>query len=1108
MVEGDRPLKLGSPRQRSLLALLLLHRAEPVSSERLIDELWGEQAPPSAIKIIQGHVSDLRKLLGDGLLATHGRGYMLQVGSDQTDLDRFESLVAEGRRALREGDAEIAAARLRAGLGLWRGSPLADFAYESFAQSEIARLEEARLAALEDRIDSELALGEHSGLVGELEALVREHHLRERFIGQLMLALYRSGRQAEALEVYREARRRLLDELGLEPGRELAQLERGILAQDPLLGPSGVGDRRARARIAVRGRRSGVAIAAAGAIMLAGLIALAATLAGSGAVAVRVAANSVAAIDARSNRVTAAVPVGARPGAVAVGSGSLWVANLDDQTISRIDPRSLQTLRTIPVAGPPTGIATSAGRVWVVESNRDTALRPDTSSIAVRRVDPEFNARGPAVKVGNVVPSGPGALTTQGNSVWVAPSTGPLTRLNAASGAVAQQLDPNASPAGIAAGEGALWISDNEAGNVVRVDPTGLLTPIAVGNGPSGITVGAGAVWVADSLDDAVVRIDPGTRSVTATIRVGRSPAGLAFGAGSVWVANSGDGTVTRIDPHTNRVHATITVGGSPQAITVANGKVWVSVGARSIGPGHRESGGGTLRMVSSTDVDYIDPALAYSFDTNKLLHATCAKLINYPDKAGPAGSQLTPEIAQALPARSADGRTYTFTIRHGFRFSPPSNEPVTARTFKRTIERTLNPKMHSPLGRYLGDVVGAEAYMAGEASHVAGVVASANKLTIRLLEPAPEFLARLAQPAFCAVPSNTPITPNGVRVLPSAGPYYIASHTPGQGVVLMRNPNYHGNRPHHFARIELAVGISGRRAVDEINAGAADYSELGTDVFPSHTVNGLASRLAARYGPGSAPAARGGQQYFINPVPHLDYFNLNTHRKLFRDVRMRQAVNYAIDRRALARLGDGFQPWPARPADHYLPPGIPGFRDVRVYPTTPDVSRARELANGRGRTAVLYTCNKSPCPEQAQIIKTNLAAIGIDLQIKTFPYATLFTREARPAEPFDLAWQGWLPDYFDPAAMLTSMLHDSDVGPTFDHPGYQRKLTAAARRSGPGRYLTYGELDLDLARNAAPLAAFGNGSTHDLFSARIGCQTFGIYGVDLAALCLRHTHS
>jgi predicted ATPase/DNA-binding SARP family transcriptional activator/class 3 adenylate cyclase len=234
-VDGDRVLALGTPRQRALLAVLVLHRGEPVSSERLIDELWGEQAPASAIKIVQGYVSNLRKVLTDGLLVTCGHGYLLQTEPGQIDVDRFESLVAEGRHALRGGDARTAVARLRGALGLWRGPPLADFAYETFAQAEIARLEERRLVVLEQRIDAELALEDPAALVAELAALAREHPLRERVWGQLMLALYRAGRQGEALEAYQHAREQLADELGLEPGPALKTLQVQILEQAPEL---------------------------------------------------------------------------------------------------------------------------------------------------------------------------------------------------------------------------------------------------------------------------------------------------------------------------------------------------------------------------------------------------------------------------------------------------------------------------------------------------------------------------------------------------------------------------------------------------------------------------------------------------------------------------------------------------------------------------------------------------------------------------------------------------------------------------------------------------------------------------------------------------------
>jgi DNA-binding SARP family transcriptional activator len=238
VLERDVVQPLGGAKQRAVLAILILHRGELVSGERLADELWGERPPATAAKTLQGYISRLRKTLGEDVLRTRGRGYVLTLPSGRLDLDEFERLAGEGRAALSAGDAATAAERLRSALGLWRGPPLADFTYEPFAQAEIARLEEARMANLEDRIEADLALARHGQLVAELERLVREHPVRERLRGQLMLSLYRAGRQADALECYRIGRRAMIDELGLEPGRTLQELEAAMLRHDAALDPA------------------------------------------------------------------------------------------------------------------------------------------------------------------------------------------------------------------------------------------------------------------------------------------------------------------------------------------------------------------------------------------------------------------------------------------------------------------------------------------------------------------------------------------------------------------------------------------------------------------------------------------------------------------------------------------------------------------------------------------------------------------------------------------------------------------------------------------------------------------------------------------------------
>jgi DNA-binding SARP family transcriptional activator len=232
LVEG-RPIEIVGTRQRALLTILLLRANETVSRDRLIDDLWGERPPETAANALAALVARLRKALPAEVVLTRPAGYELRIERQALDLHRFEALVDEGSGALSAGDPAQASALLRSALGLWRGPPLAEFAYEPFAQPATTRLEELRLVAIENRIEADLALDRHLDVVGELQSLVAEHPLRDRLRGQLMLALYRSGRQAEALEAYRAGRRVFVEELGIEPSHALQELEQAILRQDP-----------------------------------------------------------------------------------------------------------------------------------------------------------------------------------------------------------------------------------------------------------------------------------------------------------------------------------------------------------------------------------------------------------------------------------------------------------------------------------------------------------------------------------------------------------------------------------------------------------------------------------------------------------------------------------------------------------------------------------------------------------------------------------------------------------------------------------------------------------------------------------------------------------
>ena len=236
---GRQELALGGGKQRALLGRLLIEPNRGVATDSIIEALWTEDRPGKPLTAIQGYISQLRKLLApdhaDELIVTEPTGYRLALAREQIDLGRFEDLLQSGRAALTRGDLAAAAEQLSQGLRLFRGSPLADFTYEEWARSEIERIAELRLACLEERIEADLALGRHAELVGELEALTSAHPLRERLRGQLMLALYRAGRQAEALDAYQATRTLLVEELGLEPGAPVQELHRRILLQDPEL---------------------------------------------------------------------------------------------------------------------------------------------------------------------------------------------------------------------------------------------------------------------------------------------------------------------------------------------------------------------------------------------------------------------------------------------------------------------------------------------------------------------------------------------------------------------------------------------------------------------------------------------------------------------------------------------------------------------------------------------------------------------------------------------------------------------------------------------------------------------------------------------------------
>jgi DNA-binding SARP family transcriptional activator len=603
VVANGRSVRLGGAKQRALLAILAIHANEIVPADRLIEQLWPGDPPESATNTLQGYVSRLRKVLdsngsngGEPIIVFRAPGYILRMPPEQIDVRRFERLLGEAEARALTGDAVAAAASLREALGLWRGAPLADFTYEEFAQPEIARLEELRLKAVEERIDAELSCGRHAALVPELEALVAEHPLRERLRAQLMLALYRSGRQGEALAVYRDARRIMQEELGLEPTRALSELERSILQQDPALDlPTA-----ARLLARVRGGRRLLAAATAGALAVAAaLVAFVLWPRGDVARAVPVANNSVAVVDPRTDRVVDDIVVGDYPGPLAWDGRYVWVGNIGDNTMTAIDATTRKHGFATAVQQP-LDFAVTGSRLWIANGTSFASGLPSGGgTIQCRgcRLGTSLTVKiGPPDREN----SSPATVATDGRSLWAA--NGPSRtayRVDAESGRILNSIT-GVDASAIAVAGGAAWMAEPRRGDVVHIDASGRVVarirvpgdPIRVAADSSGIWVAIrhpqGAVWHARS---AVSRIDAKTNRRAAVVSVPPTARRVATGAGYVWVTSgtyqgepgvpAGPGVLSKIDPRTNRVVATIELGFRPDGVIVANGLVWVAVAPR-----------------------------------------------------------------------------------------------------------------------------------------------------------------------------------------------------------------------------------------------------------------------------------------------------------------------------------------------------------------------------------------------------------------------------------------------------------------------------------------------------------------------------------------------
>lgn len=726
--------------------------------------------------------------------------------------------------------------------------------------------------------------------------------------------------------------------------------------------------------------------AGAGAALIAGVIIAAVLVIGGGpsAEAADIAPNSLGLLDPGSGGLEEQIAVERAPTGVAAGDGAVWVTNANDASVSRVDASTGTVRQTIPVGSSPSGIALGAGSVWV--ANHDDAT--------VSRIDPSTNGVVQSISVGN----GPTAVAYGERTVWVANSNDrTLSQLDPITGAKRKTTRTDAVGRGVAVGAGSVWVTDESTKTVARVDAkTGEVTDtVNVGNGPSGIAYGEDGVWVANSLDGTVSRIDPTTNSVTATIRVGDGPGAVAVGSGAVWVSVEFGNRVVKIDPAgaEPRIAGTLPLGNRPKGISVGEGGVWVAV--QSSGQGHR---GGRL-VAYGSGLDAVDPAVHNTSQAAQSL--VYDGLVGLRRVGGAEGTQLVPSLAVALPAPADGGQAYTFLLRQGIRYS--DGRPVRPEDFRRGLERQVanGAARGGVIPADEWKVVGATACTKRRCDLSRGVVAAKGSVTFRLTEPNPSFLRRLVD--VSPVPRGTPLAVQPAKPVPGTGPYMLESFVPGREARFVRNPQFRvwsqAARPDGYAdEIVLRATPEGDAAVDAVAQGRADVLLGGPppDRLPE---------LKTRY-----PS-----QLHLVPQRATAFVFLNTRTPPFDHLRVRRAVNFAVDRAKVVALHGGADL--AEPTCQTIPPSLGGYVPYCPYTTSPDstgtwkapdLERAKRLVAASGTRGMKVVVWSFPYfNAEAEYVVALLRRLGYRASLRKFPDIDSYFGALSPPYP-PAGFGGW----------------------------------------------------------------------------------------------------
>jgi oligopeptide transport system substrate-binding protein len=495
---------------------------------------------------------------------------------------------------------------------------------------------------------------------------------------------------------------------------------------------------------------------------------------------------------------------------------------------------------------------------------------------------------------------------------------------------------------------------------------------------------------------------------------------------------------------------------------------------------------GGTLRVNHSlSDYEYVDPQKCYDTGCSEILWPTMYNLMQYPEKNGAEGKRVYPEAATGQPVVSKDGKTYTFTIRAGHKAS--NGKTVTAQWFVHAFERLLSPKMGDAASARFGGVSvlapvqGVQAFYDGKAQRISGVTTSGNKLTIKLTKPFPSLVSALAMNWFTATDPATPYSEQDVNTVVGAGPYYISSREVGRTLVLDRNKNYKGSRPANPDRIVVTVGGESNQSILQVKAGQADYEPL----VPAAAAGALAEEFGLNKG-----------RFFVKPTSVTSYWALNSLAgQPLANVKLRQAINWAIDRPAQVRVAGKFG---GRRTSQILPPAMPGFlKSNNIYAYNgANVAKAKAVAGDVSNvpTIRIVHSNSTANINRGQIMRFNLESIGLKARTEPIPSAQLFSRAGDKKGNYDVLAIGWQADYPDPSNFINVLLDGRNIpnegssnnSALFNSPKFNKLMDQAALLAGDARYAAYGRLDRQIMVEAAPWAPYINSNNRMLVSGRI----------------------